>query len=79
MTSDEQQQHATNDMDSYMCIEANCESTRTVDNSSSTLSNKSCEEMDDAPDVLLYPMEGNGLGSERRGLEKSPLSLGKGQ
>lgn len=91
------QQHANTDMDNnnnnnnYMCLGSNCQQaaavTRAVDGSSaSTLSNKStCEElMDDCPqDVgLLYSMESNSLGGERRNglerLEKSPLSLGKG-
>lgn len=90
------QQHANTDMDNnnnnnnYMCLGSNCQQaaavTRAVDGSSaSTLSNKStCEElMDDCPqDVgLLYSMESNSLGGERRNglerLEKSPLSLGK--
>ena len=66
--TDEHQQHANN-MDNCMCIEAyqgeNC----------STLSNKSSEE--ESPDILLYSMDA-GLNIERRGLEKSPISLGKG-
>lgn len=65
--TDEHQQHANN-MDNCMCIEAyqgeNC----------STLSNKSSEE--ESPDILLYSMD-TGLNIERRGLEKSPISLGK--
>lgn len=90
------QQHANSDMDNnnnnnYMCLDSNCQQAvsvaRAVDSSAaSTLSSKStCEElMDDCPqDVsLLYSMESNGLGGERRNglerLEKSPLSLGKG-
>lgn len=88
------QQHANSDMDNnnnYMCLASNCQQavsvSRAVDSSAaSTLSNKStCEDlMDDCPQDagLLYSMESNGLGGERRNglerLEKSPLSLGKG-
>lgn len=67
MTEDHQQ-HA-NSIENCMCIEAyqaeNC----------STLSNKSSEE--DSPDILLYSIDSS-LNIERRGLEKSPISLGKG-
>ena len=69
----EDHQHG-NDMDNYMCpetcqVETNCNSTLG--------SNKSCEE-DDSPDILLYSIDNN-MNSERRGLEKSPMSLGKGE
>lgn len=54
----------TNDMDNYICVEA-CQTDSM---------NKTSEEED--PDILLYSMDNN-LNNERRGLEKSPLSLGK--
>lgn len=67
----EEHQHA-NDMENYMCVE-NCQ---TETNCNSTLgSNKSCED-DESPDILLYPIDNN-INSERRGFEKSPMSLGK--